>query len=138
MSETTACPECGKPISVEVTWCPFCERHIARDHEDDSNAVAATRALLKAEKEVPDVLHCRRCQRELSAYVDKCPYCGQHTHHESHFEDRRRGLLRSRGLRFLFYIASAIALLVLVGSVLFNTGPDGPEPPPRPEEPPIQ
>ena len=123
----TACPKCGQPTSIELARCPHCNFHIAAEQPQDAeNAVVATRELLKAEKEVPSAIHCHGCGAEFSAFVDKCPKCGQHTHHESHFEDRQRGLLRWPGRRMLFFFACGVVGLLLFGWLLLSIGPETP------------
>ncbi|MCA9246248.1 MAG: hypothetical protein KDA42_04005 [Planctomycetales bacterium] len=126
MMSNIKCERCGKPISIEVTHCPHCNWHVTDNVSADDNAIVATRALLRDERVAEEMIHCHACGKAFSAYVDRCPACGKHTHHESHFEDRATGLLQSRGVRMLFYLVVAAVSVFVIGWLLADAGPEGP------------
>ena len=125
MTAHAKCAGCGQEFPADQSVCPRCGRSSNNVDTESGEDIAAAHDLLVAEKSRPETVACRSCSAAISTYVDKCPHCGRHTHAHSHLRDRDVGLLRWKLPALLLWLLGAIAIMLLVWSILSSGGSEG-------------
>lgn len=92
-SSSKPCSECGREISVNAKFCPYCG-HVS------SNAASEEKPA--KEKEEPRKYPCPHCKKEIVETATFCPYCGKDPKHHTEPEPvpHADDIVEERGTRY--------------------------------------